>query len=295
MNERIRKLLDQMESAERELNKALQERQVHLNFSLKGKRVEFETSVKEAHKQLRIGVLKWLGNRPINLLTAPIIYGMIIPMLLLDLCISFYQATCFPVYKIAKVKRSDFIIFDRHHLSYLNIIEKSHCMYCTYGNGLLAYATEIIARTEQYFCPIKHARKMMGRHARYASFLEYGDPTDYQATCFPVYKIAKVKRSDFIIFDRHHLSYLNIIEKSHCMYCTYGNGLLAYATEIIARTEQYFCPIKHARKMMGRHSRYASFIEYGDPTDYQARLEQFRVDLAYEMEAKDKVVCDGKG
>ena len=206
MNERIRKLLDQMESAEKELNRALQESQVHLNFSLKGKQVEFETSVKEAHKQLRIGVLKWLGNRPINLLTAPIIYGMIIPMLLLDLCISFYQATCFPVYKIAKVKRSDFIIFDRHHLSYLNIIEKSHCMYCTYGNGLLAYATEIIARTEQYFCPIKHARKMMGRHARYASFLEYGDTTDYQA-----------------------------------------------------------------------------------------RLEQFRVDLANEMEAKDKVVCDGKG
>ena len=206
MNERIRKLLDQMESAEKELNRALQESQVHLNFSMKGKRVEFEASVKEAHKQLRIGVLKWLGNRPINLLTAPIIYGMVIPMLLLDLCISFYQATCFPVYKIAKVKRSDFIIFDRHHLSYLNIIEKSHCMYCTYGNGLLAYATEIIARTEQYFCPIKHARKMMGRHARYASFLKYGDPTDYQV-----------------------------------------------------------------------------------------RLEQFRVDLANEMKAKDKVVCDGKG
>ena len=206
MNDRIRKLLDQMESAEKELNRALQESQVHLNFSMKGKRVEFEASVKAAHKQLRIGVLKWLGNRPINLLTAPIIYGMVIPMLLLDLCISFYQATCFPIYKIGKVKRSDFIIFDRHHLSYLNIIEKSHCMYCTYGNGLLAYATEIIARTEQYFCPIKHARKMMGRHARYASFLKYGDPTDYQV-----------------------------------------------------------------------------------------RLEQFRVDLANEMEAKDKVVCDGKG
>ena len=206
MNDRIRKLLDQMESAEKELNRALQESQVHLNFSMKGKRVEFEASVKAAHKQLRIGVLKWLGNRPINLLTAPIIYGMVIPMLLLDLCISFYQATCFPIYKIGKVKRSDFIIFDRHHLSYLNIIEKSHCMYCTYGNGLLAYSTEIIARTEQYFCPIKHARKMMGRHARYTSFLEYGDPTDYQA-----------------------------------------------------------------------------------------RLEQFRVDLANEMEAKDKVVCDGKG
>ena len=179
MNDRIRNLLAQMEAAEKELEKALQERQVHLNFSIKGKRVEFEQSVKEAHKKVKIGLIKWLGNRPINLLTAPIIYGMIFPMLLLDLCVSFYQATCFPIYKIPKVKRSDYIIFDRHHLSYLNWIEKSHCMYCTYGNGLLAYATEIIARTEQYFCPIKHARKMMGRHARYATFVEYGDATDY--------------------------------------------------------------------------------------------------------------------
>jgi hypothetical protein len=179
MNDRIRHLLTQLESAEKELEKALQERQVHLNFSINGKRVEFEQSVKQAHKQLKIGLIKWLGNRPINLLTAPIIYGMIFPMLLLDLCVSFYQLTCFPIYKIPKVKRGDFIIFDRHHLSYLNWIEKSHCMYCTYGNGLLAYATEIIARTEQYFCPIKHARKMMGRHARYASFVEYGDAEDY--------------------------------------------------------------------------------------------------------------------
>ena len=181
MNDRIRNLLAQLEVAEKELEKALQERQIHLNFSIKGKRVEFEDSVKQAHKQLKIGLIKWLGNRPLNLITAPIIYSMIFPMLLLDLCVSFYQFTCFPIYKIPKVKRDEFIIFDRHHLSYLNWIEKSHCMYCTYGNGLLAYATEIIARTEQYFCPIKHARKMMGRHARYASFLEFGDAEDYQA------------------------------------------------------------------------------------------------------------------
>ena len=180
MNDRIRNLLAQLEAAEKDLEKALQERQVHLNFSIKGKRVEFEKSVKQAHKQAKVGVIKWLGNRPINLLTAPIIYGMVLPMLLLDACISLYQIICFPVYKISKVKRGDYMIFDRHHLSYLNIVEKSHCIYCSYANGLLAYATEIIARTEQYFCPIKHARKMMGRHARYASFAAYGDAEDYQ-------------------------------------------------------------------------------------------------------------------
>jgi hypothetical protein len=181
MNDRIRNLLAQLESAEQELEHALQEHQVHLNFSIKGKRIEFEKSVKQAHRQVKVGLIKWLGNRPRNLVTAPIIYGMIFPILLLDICISIYQAICFPIYKIAQVRRSDYIVFDHHHLSYLNIVEKSHCMYCTYGNGLLAYATEILARTEQYFCPIKHARKLLGRHAHYAKFLAFGDATDYQA------------------------------------------------------------------------------------------------------------------
>jgi hypothetical protein len=69
--------------------------------------------------------------------------------------------------------------------------------------------------------------------------------------------------------------------------------LLAYATEIIARTEQYFCPIKHARKMMGRHARYASFAAYGDAEDYQTKLEKFRADLAQEMNITSSSVAPG--
>jgi hypothetical protein len=88
-----------------------------------------------------------------------------------------------------------------------------------------------------------------------------------------------VRRADYIVFDRKHLEYLNLIEKFHCTYCAYGNGLMAYATEIVARTEEYFCPIKHARKILGTHSRYARFLEYGDSADYEARLEEFRVRL----------------
>lgn len=180
MTDRIRHLMAQIESLENELNKALQEQQVHLSFKIQGKRVEFEHSIKEAHKKLKIGFFKWLGNRPINLITAPIIYGMIVPMALLDLCLWFYQTICFPIYKIKKVRRSDYMILDRHHLNFLNWVEKFHCTYCAYGNGLVAYATEILARTEQYFCPIKHARKMIGTHARYKKFIEYGDASEYQ-------------------------------------------------------------------------------------------------------------------
>ena len=75
------------------------------------------------------------------------------------------------------------------------------------------------------------------------------------------------------------------IERFHCEYCAYGNGLLAYAMEITARTEQYFCPIKHARKIMGTHARYKQFLAYGDPGDYHAQLERFRQGLAKEEQA----------
>jgi hypothetical protein len=105
---------------------------------------------------------------------------MIIPMLLLDLCVSFYQLTCFPIYGITKVRRGDYMVFDRQQLAFLNVIERFHCTYCAYGNGLMAYASEIVGRTEEYFCPIKHARKVLGPHSRYPRFLSYGDAENYE-------------------------------------------------------------------------------------------------------------------
>jgi len=182
MNERIRHLMAQMSSIEEDLRVALQEQEANALFQIKGKRIEFEESIRQAHRKLKIGFFRWLvAYRPQNLITGPIIYGMIVPMAILDLLLSFYQAACFPIYGIAKVTRADYFVYDRRHLEYLNFIEKFHCTYCAYGNGLMAYATEILARTEEYFCPIKHARKILGTHAHYSRFLEYGDAVDYEA------------------------------------------------------------------------------------------------------------------
>lgn len=86
----------------------------------------------------------------------------------------------------------------------------------------------------------------------------------YQAICFPIYGIPKVGRGDYIISDRYALPYLNIIEKVNCQYCAYMNGLIAYTQEIAGRSEQYWCPIKHARKMATLHERYVRFLEFGD-------------------------------
>lgn len=180
MNKKIRDLLDQISALEDDLRETVRQQEASALFQIKGKQIEFEASVREAHLRLKNGFFCWLvTNRPLNLITGPIIYSMIVPLLLLDLCVSFYQATCFPIYQISKVRRGDYIVFDRQQLEYLNFIEKFHCTYCAYANGLMAYMSEIVGRTEEYFCPIKHARKVLGNHSRYARFLAFGEAADY--------------------------------------------------------------------------------------------------------------------
>jgi hypothetical protein len=182
MSDRIQQLMNQIKALEDDLQTALNEQPSNMFFQLKGKRVEFEQSIKETHLKLKTNFFRWLvTNRPQNLITGPIIYSMIIPLVITDVFISFYQLTCFPIYGIKKVPRSDYIVFDRQHLNYLNFIEKFHCTYCAYGSGMIAYISEIVARTEQYFCPIKHARKILGTHSRYAFFLDFGEAEDYEA------------------------------------------------------------------------------------------------------------------
>ena len=181
MNEKINLLLEKMAALENELQEGIHKQESMVFFQIKGKRVEFEQSVKQAHRKLKTSLFRWLvTNRPQNLITGPLIYGMAIPLLMLDICTSFYQWTCFPIYGIKKVRRSDYLVFDRRHLAYLNIIEKFHCIHCEYGNGLIGYVAEILARTEQYFCPIKHARKILSTHSRYKYFLAYGEADAYE-------------------------------------------------------------------------------------------------------------------
>jgi hypothetical protein len=116
------------------------------------------------------------------LLTAPLIYSLTLPFLLLDLWTSLYQAICFRIYGIPLVHRRDFIAIDRGRLPYLNAVERANCDYCGYVNGVLAYVREIASRTEQYWCPIKHARLVRGTHDRYNRFAPYGDARGYDAT-----------------------------------------------------------------------------------------------------------------
>jgi len=180
MNNRIRQILEQLSSLEDELQTALDEQASRLRYQIEDKRIIFEQTIRAAHRRVRLGVFRWfLTVRPQNFLTMPVIYSLIVPLVLFDLCVTFYQLTCFPVYGITRVRRADYIVMDHQQLAYLNIIEKVHCMYCSYAVGMLGYAREVTARTEQYFCPIKHASKILSAHSRYKDFLDYGDAENF--------------------------------------------------------------------------------------------------------------------
>lgn len=140
------------------------------------KRLELAEELLRQQRRYKIGLLRFLARtRLLVVLTAPVIYLGWIPFLLMDLFVTIYQAACFPIYKIPRVRRGDYIIFDREGLPYLNFIEKFNCFYCAYGNGVAAYTREVAARTEQYWCPIKHARRLKAAHGRYPQFFDYGD------------------------------------------------------------------------------------------------------------------------
>jgi len=133
------------------------------------------------HRRHKISSWKHLRSTEfLVILSSPLIYVCAIPFVLLDVTVALYQFVCFPIYRIPKVRRKDYLIFDRGRLAYLNTIEKVGCIYCSYANGLLAMITEVAARTEQHFCPIKHAHKLATTHSRYAKFLPYGDARAYR-------------------------------------------------------------------------------------------------------------------
>jgi hypothetical protein len=89
-----------------------------------------------------------------------------------------------------------------------------------------------------------------------------------------------VPRKPYFAIDRHKLAYLNAIEKANCTYCSYANGVVAYVREVGARTEQYWCPIKHARLVESVHPRSALFLDYGDASGYRRELSGIREALA---------------
>lgn len=189
-NDIAAQLIEQIKRLEIELREELHKKQEEFFYKIDRKKIRFEEEVRKQHLKLKMKLHRFLLESPLlHFVTAPVIWSVVLPALLLDGFMSAYQFICFPVYKIPKVKRRQFIIIDRQALSYLNAIEKVNCVYCAYFNGLIAYIQEIAARTEQYWCPIKHARRMSYTHSRYKYFFDYGDGEGYRE------KLEEVRRN----------------------------------------------------------------------------------------------------
>ena len=175
-------LMDRLRSIESEIEAELTKRREELRFRIEQHKVIFEQEIKHLHRALKVRSARYFINaNPLIVLSAPVIYSLIVPVMLVDIWVMAYQAICFPVYRIPKVRRRDYLVFDRHHLAYLNAIEKVGCAYCSYANGLAAFFREVAARTEVCWCPIKHARRVLGPHPHYQGFADFGNADAYRA------------------------------------------------------------------------------------------------------------------
>ena len=188
-------LVEQLARLEREVETEIDQARERWRYRLVAGRVRFERDARQAHVRLKQGIPKFLREMsPLNLLTAPVIYSMIVPIALIDLWITVYQRTCFPIYGIARVRRATYMVVDRHHLAYLNGIEKLNCVYCGYANGVFAYVREVAGRTEQYWCPIRHASRVKAPHRQYHHFVDYGDAHGYRRRLLPLRAELQEKR-----------------------------------------------------------------------------------------------------
>lgn len=182
MSDTLSELYQRLDALTREIHSELKHAQQRFAYRLEQGRVIFDEEIASQWRPTLRQFLGYLfGAELRHVLTAPVIYSCIVPALILDGWVSAYQAICFPAWGIPRVNRSDYIVIDRHYLPYLNPLEKLNCVYCGYFNGLIAYVQEIAGRTEQYWCPIRHARHPRVVHSRYPLFVDYGDATSFRS------------------------------------------------------------------------------------------------------------------
>ena len=181
MNPKIEALIDEIEAMKKRLSDEIDEHEKNISYEIHNGYVRFEQDVLEKQKEEMKHLWMYLKEVPlIHFVVAPLIYAMVIPAVILDLALFVYQKIVFRVFKFQSIKRSDYMVYDRHFLQYLNPIEKLNCVYCSYFNGLMHYAAAIAGRTELYFCPIKHAKKIAYTHEHYPKYFAYGDGQKYQ-------------------------------------------------------------------------------------------------------------------
>jgi len=181
MSPYVEPIAERLREAEQDLAREVEEQEQRWHYRVHRGRVWFDKERRKAHRRLKQSVPAYIREGSVlSLLTAPVIYSLLLPFALLDAWVTIYQWVCFPIYGIARVPRRDYFVIDRHRLAYLNAIEKINCTFCSYANGVIAYVREVAACTEQYWCPIKHAQAIPTPHVRYHLFFDYGNAEGYR-------------------------------------------------------------------------------------------------------------------
>jgi hypothetical protein len=168
------------------LEKINLETKKYFDDALKNFEVKYKLLKKIDPRRDFINLWKHKGKQitlPINwryLLSAPFIYGMIVPSIMWNIGIEIYHQICFRLYGIPTVKPKDFFVYDRQLLACLNYWEKLNCYYCSYVNNLIRYSAEIGGRTERYWCPIKYVRRVKDTHSQYAKFIDIKDEKKFR-------------------------------------------------------------------------------------------------------------------
>lgn len=189
--QKIEDIIEKIKNLENELTEELRKKGDEFYYIIENNKIKFEEEVIKEGRERLIGSMAYLATFPFGaILTIPFIWAMMIPIVLIDIAVTLYQWVCFPIYKIPRVKRKDYVVIDRFNLFYLDKVERVNCLYCEYFNGVIAYVREIAGRTEQYWCPIKHGKPLRDKHSRYDKFFDYGDYTKYREEL-------EKRRSDF--------------------------------------------------------------------------------------------------
>lgn len=181
MNPKINELIGRIRELEEEVEAELERRREDFHFQVENRKIRFEQEMLARHRRLKVGLLRYVTHASLpSLISAPVIYSLIVPIALADLAVTVYQTLCFPLYGIPRVQRSKYLHFDRGNLGYLNLLERLNCAYCAYANGVAAFIKQVAGRTELYWCPIKHARRVLAAHDYYRQFADFGDAEAYQ-------------------------------------------------------------------------------------------------------------------
>jgi len=105
MPTQIEVLLDKMRDLEDELVDELQKQQEQFSYEILKRRVYFEEKVIIRHKEYAKQLFNYIADAKLkHILSVPFIWICIVPVALMDITISLYQAICFSYLRYSQSK-----------------------------------------------------------------------------------------------------------------------------------------------------------------------------------------------